>query len=235
MHRVNEYDQPVGPALPDWVPPAVPDAVTIYGRYCLLERLDPQRHAAALFAAYAQAPDDRDWTYMSAGPFATEDDYANWTTAAANRDTERHYAIIDRATLRPLGTMALMRMTPQHGCLEVGTLMLSPAVQRTRIATEAHYMLMRYVFELGYRRYEWKCDSLNQASIRAARRLGFTYEGTFRQAMVYKHRSRDTAWFAIIDQDWPAIQRAFEQWLVPENFDPDGNQITRLRTQPTTL
>src|SRR5699024_1800863 len=116
--------------------------------------------------------------------------------------------IIDRATMRPLGTMALMRMTPEHGCLEVGSVMLSPAVQRTRIATEAHYVLMRYVFELGYRRYEWKCDSLNQASIRAARRLGFTYEGTFRQAMVYKHRSRDTAWFAIIDQDWPAIPQA---------------------------
>src|SRR5699024_9269071 len=109
-----------------------------------------------------------------------------------------------------------------------GTVMLSPAVQRTRIATEAHYMLMRYVFELGYRRYEWKCDSLNQASIQAARRLGFTYEGTFRQAMVYKHRSRDTAWFAIIDQDWLTIQQAFEDWLAPENFDPAENQITRV-------
>lgn len=228
MHRVNEYDQPIGPELSDWIPPAVPEAAQLSGRYCLLERLDPQRHAAALFAAYEEASDERDWTYMSAGPFATEDAYANWATAAANRDTERHYAIIDRATLRPLGTMALMRMAPEHGCIEVGTVMLSPAVQRTRIATEAHYMLMRYVFELGYRRYEWKCDSLNQASIQAARRLGFTYEGTFRQAMVYKHRSRDTAWFAIIDQDWLTIQQAFEDWLAPENFDPAENQITRL-------
>lgn len=228
MHRVNEYDQPIGPELSDWIPPAVPEAAQLSGRYCLLERLDPQRHAAALFAAYEEASDERDWTYMSAGPFATEDAYANWATAAANRDTEGHYAIIDRATLRPLGTMALMRMAPEHGCIEVGTVMLSPAVQRTRIATEAHYMLMRYVFELGYRRYEWKCDSLNQASIQAARRLGFTYEGTFRQAMVYKHRSRDTAWFAIIDQDWLTIQQAFEDWLAPENFDPAENQITRL-------
>lgn len=235
MHRDNEYGQPIGPALSGWVPPAVPEAATLTGRYCLLELLDPHRHAAALFAAYAKAPDDRDWTYMSAGPFTSPDEYFNWATVVTNRDTERHYAIIDRTTLRPLGTMALLRMVPEHGCIEVGTVMLSPAVQRTRIATEAHYLLMKYVFELGYRRYEWKCDSLNQASIRAARRLGFTYEGTFRQAVVYKHRSRDTAWFAVIDQDWPAIQQAFEHWLAPENFDPDGHQITRLNAQSTAF
>lgn len=232
MPRVNHYGQPIGPALPNWTPPAIPDDHTLTGRYCLLERLDPQRHAAALFAAYAEAPDDRNWTYMPVGPFAAEGDYAKWASTAAKSKTQHHYAIIDRRTQRPVGTLALLRITPEHGCVEVGMVMLAPAVQRTRVATEAQYVLMRYVFELGYRRYEWKCDSLNEASIRAARRLGFTYEGTFRQAMVYKQRSRDTAWFAIIDRDWPMIQQAFEQWLASENFDAQGNQFTRLKVQP---
>lgn len=213
----------------------MPGDETLTGRYCFLERLDPKRHAAALFAAYAQAPDGRDWTYMSTGPFATQQDYATWATVAAQSATQHHYAIIDRVTQLPVGTMALLRIVPEHGCLEVGAVMLAPAGQRTRVATEAQYVLMRYVFELGYRRYEWKCDSLNAASIRAACRLGFTYEGTFRQAMVYKQRSRDTAWFAIIDQDWPMLQQAFEQWLVPENFDAQGNQIQRLKTRVNEL
>ena len=230
MQRVNEYGQPIGAALPEWTPVAFPDMPVLEGRYCTLERLDPRRHAAALFAAYAAAPDGRDWTYLSAGPFASERDYSEWVVGAAESTTQVHYAIIDHATDSPQGTMALMNIRPEHGTVEIGTVVLAPAIQQTRISTEAHYLLMNYVFGLGYRRYEWKCDSLNAASQRAARRLGFQYEGTFRQAVVYKQRSRDTAWFAMIDQDWPAMQHAFQQWLAPQNFDRDGNQRTRLNT-----
>lgn len=172
---------------------------------------------------------------MSTGPFASAGEYAKWAAVAAASNAQQHYAIIDRSTQRPHGTMALLRMNPQHGSIEVGMVMLAPAVQRTRVATEAQYLLMRYVFELGYRRYEWKCDSLNAASVRAARRLGFIYEGTFRQAMVYKQRSRDTSWFAVIDQDWPRLQQAYERWLAPENFDAAGNQVTRLKTSDTEV
>ena len=245
MPRVNTYGQPIGSALSDWTPPAMPGDETLTGRYCFLERLDPKRHAAALFAAYAQAPDGRDWTYMSTGPFATQQDYATWATVAAQSATQHHYAIIDRVTQLPVGTMALLRIVPEHGCLEVGAVMLAPAGQRTRVATEAQYVLMRYVFELGYRRYEWKCDSLNAASIRAACRLGFTYEG-LRVARLARAARPDLrtihyvapsvwAWFAIIDQDWPMLQQAFEQWLVPENFDAQGNQIQRLKTRVNEL
>lgn len=228
MQRVNAYGQPIGAALPEWTAVAIPDAQVLEGRYCTLERLDPRRHAAALFAAYATAPDERDWTYLSAGPFASETEYSAWAVTAAESPTQVHYAIIDHATNNPQGTLALMNIKPEHGTVEIGTVVLAPAIQQTRVATEAHYLLMHYIFGLGYRRYEWKCDSLNAPSRKAARRLGFQYEGTFRQAVVYKQRSRDTAWFAMIDQDWPTRQQAFQQWLDPQNFDRDGKQRRRL-------
>lgn len=228
VQQFNAFNQPIGSALPDWVPAGQPTTRPMIGQYCRLEPLDPPRHAAALFEAYAQAPDDRDWTYMTMGPFHTLQDYLAWASAVVQDATQQHYAIIDQLSDVPLGTLALLRITPTHGCIEIGSVMLSPAVQRTRIATEAHYLVMNHVFQLGYRRYEWKCDSNNEASRRAAIRLGFTHEGTFRQALVYKGRSRDTAWFAMIDQDWPVIQPGFQRWLAPENFDTHGDQLTRL-------
>ena len=222
---MNEYGQPIGDPVPGWSTVALPTAQRIEGRYCTLEHLDPDRRAHELHAAYAAAADDRDWTYLPYGPFPTVESYRDWATAAAQSTDPRHYAVIDHATGLALGTLSLMRHDPAHGVIEVGNVVFSRALQRTPISTEAQYLAMRYVFDdLGYRRYEWKCDSLNAPSQRAAARLGFSYEGIFRQAVVYKGRNRDTAWFGLVDRDWPGVRDAFERWLDPANFDAEGNQ-----------
>lgn len=229
MTARNEHGQPIGDPVPAWRPVPRPEAEVLSGRYCVLERLDPERHADDLFAAYAAAVDDRDWTYLPIGPFTARDAYRDWVEQAAGSDDPRHYAVVDRATGRSLGTLALMRHDPDHGVIEVGYVIFSPALQRTRASTEAQYLLMRYVFDdLGYRRYEWKCDSLNVPSRRSAERLGFAFEGTFRQAVVTKGRNRDTSWYSIIDREWPGIRAAFESWLDPGNFDAEGGQLTAL-------
>ncbi len=161
--------------------------------------------------------------------FDSLDTYRDWLRAQAQASDPRHYAVIDAATGKAVGTLALLRHASAGGVIEVGWVVFSRAMQRTRLSTEAHYLLMRHVFdELGYRRYEWKCDSLNAPSRRAAERLGFVYEGTFRQATVYKGRNRDTAWFSIIDSEWSTIRHAFEEWLDPANFDSEGRQKRRL-------
>lgn len=227
----NEYGQPVGDPVTGWTSVATPDAARLEGRYCTLERLDVDRHADDLHAAYVAAPDDRDWTYLPVGPFPTLASYRDWASGAAETNDPRHYAVVDKTTGRALGTLALMRQDPANGVIEVGFVIFSRALQRTVASSEAQYLLMRYVFDdLGYRRYEWKCDSLNGPSRRAAERLGFTYEGTFRQNVVYKGRNRDTAWFSLTDGEWPHVRAAFEKWLAPGNFDGDGNQLSALRT-----
>lgn len=221
----NSYGQPIGPALDGWSKRRLPPLTSMIGRYCRLERLDADRHAAQLYAAYAEAPDERDWTYMSVGPFANLAEYVDYARIAATSLDPLHHVVIDSSTDRPVGTAALMRIDPDNGVIELGAIAYSPSLQRTKAGTEAIFLLMRRVFEeLGYRRCEWKCDSLNGPSRRAAERYGFQYEGVFRQAMVYKGRNRDTAWFSITDRDWPTIGRAFEQWLAPNNFGPDGLQ-----------
>ncbi|WP_336713058.1 GNAT family N-acetyltransferase [Arthrobacter sp. USHLN218] len=232
MTTTNQYGQPIGDPVPDWTPAALPDTHTLPGRYCTLELLDADRHAGDLHTAYAAASDDRDWTYLPYGPFPTLDSYRDWAMAAAKSRDPRHYALINNATGRALGTLSLMRHDPANGAIEVGCVAFSRALQRTPASTEAQFLLMRYAFDdLGYRRYEWKCDSLNEPSRRAAERLGFTYEGTFRHAVVYRGRNRDTAWFALTDRDWPPVRDAFEKWLDPTNFDTDGRQREPLRTR----
>lgn len=222
---LNTHGQPVGLPVPDWTIRAHPSRSAMSGRTCRLEALDPALHAADLHAAYSLAQDDRDWTYMFAGPFANADSYREYAARIAPLIDPVHYAVIDLATGRAVGTLALMRIDRNNGVIEVGHVAFSPALKRTPVATEAQYLLMKRAFdELGYRRYEWKCDSLNGPSRRAAERLGFQFEGVFRQAIVYKGRSRDTAWFSIIDSEWPAVRAAFEQWLAPGNFDDEGRQ-----------
>ena len=222
--RADEYGRPIGPPLPEWAPASRPGPVTLEGRYCRIEPLDPARHADQLFAEFAKT-DPGDWTYMSVGPFDTREAYREWAEGAAASTDPRFYVVIDSKSGDALGTASLMRQDPANGVVEIGNIMYSRRVQRTPIATEAQYLVMQYVFdELGCRRYEWKCDSLNEPSRRAAGRLGFTYEGTFRQAVVYKGRSRDTAWFSIIDGEWPRMRDTFEAWLEPENFDAEGRQ-----------
>lgn len=225
--RVNAYQQPVGPDLPDWTPRPRPPITPIEGRYCRLEPLSAERHTADLFQAFSQAPDGSDWTYMTAGPFPDEASYRKFAEQhqAQPGSDPLHHAVIDLASGRAVGSLSLMRIDPNHGVIEVGHVAFSRLLKRTRIATEAQFLLMRRAFdELGYRRYEWKCDSLNAPSRSAAARLGFQFEGIFRQAIVYRGRSRDTAWFSIIDSEWPALRAAYERWLSPDNFDAEGGQ-----------
>ena len=198
------------------------------GRYCSVEPIGPERHARALHEANMRDPTGRAFTYLSAGPFASYDAYLAWITAfCLGRDPQFH-EIVDSATGNAVGVASYMRIDAGHGAIEVGHINYSPLLQRTRAATEAMYLMMQRVFELGYRRYEWKCDSLNAASRAAAQRLGFSYEGVFRQAVVYKGRNRDTAWYAMIDSEWPALREAYRQWLDPANFDAQGRQRLRL-------
>jgi RimJ/RimL family protein N-acetyltransferase len=195
------------------------------GRYCRLEPVSVQRHANDLFAAYQQAPDDRDWTYLVHYRPETPQDFSVYLTKLEKSEDPLNFAIIDASTNKAVGTAALMRIEPAHGVIEVGGITFSPLLKKTRASTEAMYLMMRRAFdELGYRRYEWKCDSLNAPSRAAAQRYGFTFEGIFRQVLVYKNRSRDTAWFSITDAEWPRIRAAFEAWLDPANFSADGRQ-----------
>ena len=219
---LNEHEQPVGTALPGWATRPRPQRVTLQGERCRLEPLDAARHAADLHAAYGEASD---WTYMAVGPFADAGSYRHYAEAAAASTDPLHFAVVDARTGQAVGTLALMRIDPANGVIEVGNVMFSPHLKQTALSTEAQFLLMRYAFEaLGYRRYEWKCDSLNAPSRKTAARLGFQFEGVFRQAVVYKGRSRDTAWFSIVDGEWPAVRAAFEQWLAPGNFDAEGMQ-----------
>jgi len=224
QHR-NEFGLPVGAPVEGWTERAYPTPTPMTGRYCRVEKLDPARHAADLFAAYAQAPDGRDWSYLAVPRFADADAYAAYARTIAALADPLHHAIVDLATGKAVGTAALMRIDRPNGVIEVGWITYSPPIQRKPAGTEAQYLLMRRAFdELGYRRYEWKCDCLNAPSRRAAERYGFTLEGIFRQATVYKGRNRDTAWHSILDGEWPRVRAAFEAWLAPENFDAEGRQ-----------
>jgi RimJ/RimL family protein N-acetyltransferase len=211
-----------------------PPRTAIAGQYCRIEPLDAPRHAEQLFAAFRDDPEGRNWTYLPVEPPRDLDEYRAWVTEIAAKDDPLFYAVVDGETGEASGVAALMRIDPPNGVIEVGHINFSPRLQGTTPGTEAMYLLMRRAFdELGYRRYEWKCDSLNEPSCRAAERLGFTFEGTFRQASVVKGRNRDTAWFSILDSEWPAIRAALESWLSPGNFDDDGEQRRRLRDFPT--
>lgn len=229
MITTNPYGQPVGADLADWAPRARPPHAILEGRYCRLEPLDPARHAPELHAANEEAPDGRFWTYLAQGPFSTLAAYQAWLEQASAGQDPLFYALRDLSDGRAAGLMAYLRIDPAAGSIEVGHLNFSPRLQKTRAATEALFLMMSHAFDsLGYRRYEWKCDALNGPSRAAALRLGFTFEGIFRQATVYKGRSRDTAWFSIIDQEWPALKEAYLAWLAPENFDAAGRQVKRL-------
>jgi RimJ/RimL family protein N-acetyltransferase len=224
----NHLGQPIGFPVRDWTPPPVPPREPMAGRYALVEPVDPFRHARDLYESNALDREQRLWTYLPYGPFSMFEDYLDWLRATANDPAKVVYAITDRATGHAAGVAAYLRISPEDGSLEIGHINLSPALQRTPAATEAMFLLMKRAFELGYRRYEWKCDALNAPSRRAAQRLGFSFEGVFRQATLYKGRNRDTAWYAAIDAEWPALKFAFQHWLDPANFDATGSQRTRL-------
>ena len=224
----NALGQPIGFPLPGWRPPPRPPREPMRGRYCEVVPLDPAAHATALYEANALDASGGDWTYLSYGPFASLDAYVEWMRGACVREDSLFHAIVDGATGKPVGVAAYLRIDPPAGSIEVGSLSYSPLLQRQRAATEAMFLMMQRAFALGYRRYEWKCDSLNARSRAAAQRLGFAYEGLFRQATVYKGRNRDTAWFSITDREWPSLEQAYARWLDPANFDAGGKQRLRL-------
>ena len=227
MSRINEHGQPIGFALPDWQSPPFPPHEIKAGELCRLEPLQVARHACDLWEAQSEDPSGARWTYNFNGPFADVAAFEQWMSGAqASRDPQ-FYAIVVEG--RALGLAAYMRIDPKHGVIEIGNIYYSPRLARTRAATAAMYLFMANVFDLGYRRFEWKCDSLNRPSREAACRYGFSYEGKFRQAIVYKNRNRDTSWFAVIDADWKAgLKAAYQRWLDPANFEASGNQQLKL-------
>lgn len=217
--------QPVGRAVDD-APALKPAAVLLKGHYGVVEKFDAAKHAASLWDAVKG--DDELWTYMWYGPFAARADFEKFAELLAKREDPFAYALID-GTSNVLGVATLMEIRPASRVIEVGGIFYGKSMRRSPFSTEAQYLLMRYAFEeLRYRRYEWKCDSLNAPSRRAAERLGFTYEGIFRQHMIVKGRNRDTAWFSVTDQEWPSRKAAFEAWLSPDNFDAQGRQRKKL-------
>ena len=227
--RMNELGQPIGDALPDFQPGDLPNLERIEGQYVIIERLSKDKHGTDLYEVYGpDSPADM-WTYLFQNPAPNQTGWSQKLDQMLAEQDRFHYAIVDKENGKALGTFALMRIDRNNRVIVVGAVTYSPKLKRTRLATEAQYLLARYVFEdLEYRRYEWKCDSLNQPSRRAAERLGFTYEGRFRQAVVYKERNRDTDWLSMIDKDWPAVKSRLEKWLSPDNFDEKGQQIKAL-------
>ena len=216
----------LGEPVPGWRVPPRPGPAALEGRWARLERLDPARHAREIHAANRES--DAIWDYLPYGPFRSENEWTAWAMGMEGRDDPFFYAIRDLETGRAAGVASYLRISPEAGSIEVGHINLSPDLQRTPAATEAMALMMRWAFEAGYRRYEWKCDALNLPSRRAAQRLGLSYEGVFRQATVVKGRNRDTAWFAAIDKEWPRLRDAFEAWLRPSNFDAEGRQQVAL-------
>jgi RimJ/RimL family protein N-acetyltransferase len=225
----NELGQSIGFPVAEWRERPHPPRTAMTGRHCVVEPLQPGIHAADLYQAYMEDTEHRGWTYMPYGPFHTFEAYRGWLESYCIGDDPLFHAIIDLKTSRAAGVASYLNMKPDVGVVEVGHINYSPRLQRTPAATEAMFLMMRRAFdELGYRRYEWKCDALNAASRRAAERLGFGFEGVFRQATICKGRNRDTAWYSIIDTQWPALKKAFERWLEPSNFDSQGRQRLRL-------
>jgi RimJ/RimL family protein N-acetyltransferase len=220
----NALGHPVGFPLPGWKPPPAPPREPMDGRYCRLEPLHAEAHARALHDANARDAEGGMWTYMAYGPFENFAAYQTWVVDNGATRDPLFFAIVDKATGSAVGVASYMRIDPRNGVIEVGGLAFSPLLQKKPAATEAMFLMMQQAFALGYRRYEWKCDSLNAPSRAAAQRYGFSYEGIFRQAVVYKARNRDTAWFSILDSEWPAIRDAFTKWLAPANFDAQGRQ-----------
>lgn len=218
--------------LSRWTPRPLPKREPMEGLYARLEPLDVKKHGDDLFTAANTLDADRLWRYSVGGPYPTRESFEPWLQAAVKPDDPLMFAVIDKATGKVEGHQTYLRITPEHGVIEIGYILWGPKIARTRVATEAFYLFAKHALDdLGYRRYEWKCDNANTPSKEAAARFGYTFEGIFRQHMVRNGRNRDTAWFSIIDSEWPGIRRAFQDWLAPENFDSEGRQKTKLNAR----
>ena len=224
--RVNALGQPIGFDLPDWRPPPRPPRTVITGRYCRVEPLESARHGPDLHAAYSLDREGRLWTYLFSGPFATEGEFMQWLAPRQSSEDPLFFAIVDVATGRAGRAVALPAHRSGARLHRGRSSPLSPRSSARRASTEAMYLMMKHAFDLGYRRYEWKCDSLNAPSRHAAERLGFTFEGIFRQAIVLKGRNRDTAWFSIVDHEWPAAERRSRHGSTPAISTPQAGRRT---------
>ncbi|MEP6970670.1 MAG: GNAT family protein [Betaproteobacteria bacterium] len=235
MHQYqNQLGQPIGAPLTVTLPRPRPSPAKLQGRFCSVVQTDPVGHAPALFEAFQADREHRLWTYLPYGPFADLDAFRGWITGAC-ADADPLFQTILDPTGQPMGLASYLRIDPAAGVIEVGHINLAPALQRTSAATEAMFLMMAHVFDtLGYRRYEWKCDALNAPSRSAALRLGFSYEGIFRKATHYKGRNRDTAWFSVVDDEWPTLRDAFARWLSPDNVDDQGRQKRSLASLRAT-
>jgi RimJ/RimL family protein N-acetyltransferase len=220
----------VGPPVEPLPSGRTPEREPLPGIQVRLEPVEVAEHAPSLYVlSHTRAEDAALWTYLPYGPFADRGAFERWLVERARSSDPLFFAVIEEQSGRACGMTSYLNIVPAHGSIEIGHIWFAPPLQKTRAATEAIFLMMRHVFDdLGYRRLEWKCNALNEASMRAARRFGFTYEGTFRQHMVVKGRNRDTAWFALLDREWPAVRAAFERWLAPNNFDAAGRQRTSL-------
>jgi RimJ/RimL family protein N-acetyltransferase len=228
MHK-NSLNQPIGFPLENWQVCEHPRGSRMQGLLCALEPMDRDHHSVDLFEAFSRDLDSRNWTYLPYGPFSRLADFQNWIDSTCLGDDPCFFTVIDLDTGKAVGVASFLRIAAATGVIEVGHIHFSPLIQGSAVSTEAMYLMMKLVFEdLGYRRYEWKCDALNAPSCAAAKRLGFEFEGIFRQATIYKQRNRDTAWYSIIDREWPVIRQVFENWLSSDNFDADGKQRTSL-------
>lgn len=226
---INKHDQPVGAALKNWQPSARPQRTVMIGHFCRLEPLMPELHGGQLFEAFAK-DDGSNWTYLPYGPFDSFEQFNQWLLENGCGDDPQFYAVVDNNTDQAVGLASYLRIEPETGVIEVGHIHFSPLIQRTSLATETMFLMMQRVFdELGYRRYEWKCDNCNGPSKQAALRLGFSFEGVFRQATMYKGRNRDTAWFSMLDGEWPELKLKYQRWLSVDNFDRHGQQKNALQ------
>ncbi len=227
MNEKNEFNQVVGCLIKNWVPIKELEPTIMRGNYCVLEPLDINKHIKKLFENLSIDNRGESWTYLPYGPFVDDIEFRSWLKAIATGQNPRFYTILKNDN--PVGIASYLRINLEHGVIEIGHLHFSKLLRRTPAATEAMYLMMRYIFEdLKIRRCEWQCNSLNEASKNAALRLGYTFEGIFRQSHVFKDRNRDTARFSIIDCEWPGIKSNFLQWLDPNNFDAEGKQIKSL-------
>lgn len=230
MAELNEYGQWVGDPIPDWQGAGLLARKTLSGRSCRLEPMDANKHAADLFDAFAQAQDERDWTWLGSVRPLTVSATQVWLQAKVDDAGLVPFAVIDLRTERAVGVVCLMAIDRANGTVEIGHVSWSLRMKRSTISTEVVWLLLREAFAQGYRRVEWKCDSLNTASRQAAERIGFTFEGRFRQRMVRKGRNRDSDWLSIIDGEWSVIDTALQGWLAESNFDENGQQLKRLES-----
>ena len=228
---MTNVDRPIGPHVSPLPPKTVPDLRDLTGHWMRLEPLGVERHAKSLFASIdGKDPHGHIWTYLTSGPFTSQEEFTSFITERVPSRDPWFYSFVSTTSGDALGMGAFMRADPANGVIEIGHIWMSPALQRTRESTEAIFLMMRHAFDdLGSRRLEWKCNALNAPSRAAALRFGFTYEGTFRQHMINRGRNRDTAWYSVIDTEWPRIKACFEAWLAPSNFDSAGRQKAKLQ------